>query len=257
MVTNKDQNISMLNKLGFDVVRYPKTGILPLDFIIQESKRFVYVPSIVNVWTSKSPVPKRTTSQAPALNVIESTLLQGSVGVSALIEFFKGRVNVSGLKDKDVKLVATKPIRISCDFRDLANYIQHGVINKSDALSEYFYDKHKKIYVLLEVLATSELKIIISGKSTGEVEASVKELSENISANVAGSISSYKNNEIIFQSESDLATFAFRHCEIHYSDHWHLGLPPQNGDLYFEETSTSYNTLLTPNERIELESYDF
>jgi hypothetical protein len=251
MAICKDKSISLLNDLGYNVVRYPKSGIEPLGFVVKQSNKYELVSKIQNLWISELEIPISKREQVPDLNIIESNEIKGGFGIKTLLDIFKVNLNVNGLKDKSIKLVIINPQRVYCDFDSIANFIRKGDVNIDNAVSDFIFDGKSRVFVILETIVSSELKIIISGKSEAEAKVSAEELSENLNANVQFGSSNSNNNEIYFKSNDSAVTFGFKSSEIVFEDgKWSMKLPQSSNGLFLGEHEDKFELLETLN-RIE------
>lgn len=249
----KDNSISTLNRIGYDLLKYPKSGITPLTIFVQNGNNFNIIAALPNVWISSSRIPEVITKRSPDLDLIESSKLYGSVGVSALIDIFKARVDVSGLKDKAVKLIVNSPKRKYCEFSEVANYIKNGYIKESEAISEFFCDDKKRIFVIYEVLTSSDLRIIISGKNEGDASITAKDISDSLNTNIMAGVSTKKNSEITFNSPEQDVVFGFKHAQIFYNNGWSLDLPEKTGKVTLDGNRIENSILLAPDDRVVFE----
>ena len=186
---------------------------------------------------SKIEIPKSKIEPVPNLNIIESSKIKGGFGIKTLLDIFKVNLNVNGLKDKSIKLVISNPQRVYCDFDSIANFIRKGDINIENAVSDFIFDDKSRVFVILETIISSELKIIINGKSEVDAKVSAKELSENLNANVEFGTSNSNNNEIHFLSKDSAVTFGFKSAEIVFEEgKWSMKLPKSSKAMFLGET---------------------
>lgn len=233
-----------MNRLGYDSIKFPKPGISPLDFIVKSSNVFNLITSLPKVWISTIAPPKMKEELIPGINLFESNEFYGAAGVSAIINnLFNTGLSLSSLKDKSVKLIVNSPKRIYCDYAETANYINKGYVDFDQAISKHFFDDQKHVYLILEVLASSDLKIVFSGKSKNEVSLTATEISHTVTANSKISISSVNENEISFQSQEGAVVFGFKQAEIVYDGGWILDLPKGSGRVFLGGKQQNNNLL--------------
>jgi hypothetical protein len=242
----KDKTITTLNKLGYDVVRYPKSDINPLDIIIESSGNFTLITSLPKIWNSDNPIPQTKEGPVPGLNIIESNQLKGLIGIKAIIDIFQTKFDVSGSRDKSINLVVQNPKRVYCDFNDLSNYIKNGDIISNDAAMDYFFEDSKKTYIIHEVIVANELKIIFKGANKIETELAANELTKSLNGQFGSGSTSIKESEIYYKSKEFL-TFGFKQSEMIYDDEWKLNLPKNAGNVYLGKIT---NELLSENSRV-------
>lgn len=88
MALCKDKAVTTLNSLGFDVVRFPRPDIAPLDVIVKAYGAFKRLAPLSSLWQSPEPLPKVIEYHAPNLSTIQSSELRGALGIGAIMDIF-------------------------------------------------------------------------------------------------------------------------------------------------------------------------
>src|SRR5215210_6794750 len=83
MPMGRSNSLSVLNSRGFDVVRFPRPDIDPLDLIIESDGRFIRMPSLSTLWKSVRPAPVPEENPAVDMESIRTTELAGGAQAQA------------------------------------------------------------------------------------------------------------------------------------------------------------------------------
>lgn len=232
MALCKDKAITTLNGLGFDVVRFPRPDIAPLDIIIKASGSFSRLAPLPSLWQSQEPVPEISEHHAPSLQTIQSSELRGALGIRAIMDIFsKAEFGAAAKRTKFARLVALEPKIMRCDHSDIENFVTKGDINPESVATRHFLDEQVNTYVITEVIASSKLKIIVGGENNVEAKASAADISGAISASAEIGTVRCAENEIFYEREEP-AVFGFASAEILYDNQWLVDLPKKPGKAF-------------------------
>src|ERR1051325_10080513 len=232
MARCKDKAIATLNNLGFDVVRFPRSDIAPLDVIVQSQGSHKRLAPLPNLWVASTPLPVKTERPAPNVKTVESSELKGDFGIDAIVDMFsKLTLSAAAKRAKSVQFVALEPTITSCVHADIEEYVNKGQVNTALASARHFFDDNERVYVITEVIASKKLKIIVGGDSAAEAAAAASEITGSISA--SGSVGAAKSaaNEITYEQDT-AAVFGFASAELLYEDGWLVDLPRKPGDAF-------------------------
>lgn len=232
MARCRDKAVETLNNLGFDVVRYPRSDIAPLDVIIQSEGSHTRLAPLPNLWVPNTPLPVKSERTAPDVKTVESSELKGKFGIDAIVDIFsKLSLSAGAKRAKSVQFVALEPKITSCVLADIEEYVNKGQVNTALAAARHFFDDNERVYLITEVIASKKLKIIIGGDSAAEAAAAAAEITGSISA--SGSVGSAKSaaNEITYEQDI-AAVFGFASAELLYDNGWLLDLPEKPGKKF-------------------------
>lgn len=232
MARCKDKAVETLNNLGYDVVRFPRSDIAPLDVIVLSEGSHKRLAPLPNLWVSNTPLPAKTERPAPNVKTVESSELKGKFGIGAIVDIFsKLSLSAAAKRAKSVQFVALEPTITSCVHADIEEYVNKGQVNTALAAARHFFDDNERVYIITEVIASKKLKIIVGGDSAAEAAASAAEITGSISA--SGSVGSAKSaaNEITYEQDT-AAVFGFASAEILYEDGWLVNLPRKPGSAF-------------------------
>jgi len=232
MALCKDNAVTTLNGLGFDVVRFPRPDIAPLDILIKESGSFKRLAPLKSLWLSTEPYPGITEHPVPNLNTIQSSELRGALGIGAIVDIFaKAEIGAAAKRMKSARLIVLEPKIRSCNQSDLENFVTKGDINLNQVASRHLIEEQTNAYVITEVIASSKLKIIVGGETAAEAKVSAADISGAISANVQAGTTRCVENEISYERE-DPVVFGFVSAEMIYDGKWLVELPKKPGGAF-------------------------
>jgi hypothetical protein len=229
----KDDAVTQLNTLGYDIVRYPKVDIEPLDVVIEHQGAFVRLGALPKFWITDAPRPKPSQNPAPNLESVKTNKLKGHFGIQALMDAIgSAGVKLSGSRDSSMQLVAQKPMVRSCVFAELADYIAKGEVNQeSVGAANYMFSDANRSWLIIETIASAELEIVIGDSSNAETEATAKEVTGTLQVTAGVSKAAFSGNKITYKHETPLV-FGFKTAEIQYDGSWTLALPGRAGKQF-------------------------
>jgi hypothetical protein len=232
MALCKDKAVTTLNSLGFDVVRFPRPDIAPLDVIIKASGSFKRLAPLPSLWQSPAPLPEVIEHPVPNLSTIQSSELRGALGIGAIMDIFsKAEFSAAAKHTKSVRLVALEPKVMRCDQSAIENFVTKGDVNPEEVATRHFLDEQVNTYIITEVIASSKLKIIVGGETNVEAKASAADISGAISASAEIGTVRCADNEIVYERENP-AVFGFILAEILYDNQWLVDLPKKPGKAF-------------------------
>jgi hypothetical protein len=214
----KDPRLTYLNNLGYNVVRLPRAGILPLGILGKDKNTIGYLGTLDEIWTTTDTVPKPSGPQAVgALNGQATSDMKLSVGMDILANALAGMFGASApsvkfaykaaksvqFKFGDVKVIGIDPFLVgnyltSGDLRDGSPFVQH-----------FFYDVGTETYVITEVLQASSISVIGKKDGNTDVGIDVPALQSALGARVGVSAVNSDNTEITYTGP-ELLTFGFK-----------------------------------------------
>ena len=83
----KDNAISQLNSLGYDVVRLPRADIQPLDVLIERDGQFTRLARLPKLWISEAAAPSLIADlPGSTIKSVTTSQLKGGFGIQALVD---------------------------------------------------------------------------------------------------------------------------------------------------------------------------
>jgi len=123
----------------------------------------------------------------------------------------------------------------------MSNYITKGDTDPADAAAALLSDDANRIWLVIEVIASSKLQIILSDSSDAEAAASASELTKTLSATADVSTATSSGNTIIYNHKTPMG-FGFKTSEIVYDNGWKLELPSAAGKKFMGKTKDTGTT---------------
>jgi hypothetical protein len=243
----KDPAVEKLNRLGYNMVKFPRAGIEPLDVLGRDEKTLNRLGSIAEVWTSALPVPTPDPPQPATgieggqtgdldigigLKLLSNALagLGASIGLPSLNVGFKRAKKVQ-FKFVDVVSVAVTPFA-------LGRFLSAGTLDLSNPfVSHYFDNDETQEFIIFEVLKSNAISVTTKDDRGADVAADVTAIQSALSANVKAKVSSSSSSSLIFEGATQ-ATFAFKAYEVFYAaSKWNLQGAPADEGLSFAATA--------------------
>jgi|SRR5579862_6593043 len=229
----RDPAISQLSSLGYDVVRFPREDIRPLDLIIEHGSEFSRYGYLPNSWHSKTSPPDAK-PLAPGANIksVTTSELRGRFGLQALVELL-GRISftLSGNKQCSVQLSAEDSVITSCSFDLVAQYIRDGEVDSDSATADALFDDSNRAWLIFEVVASNKLRITVGQMSEAEAKIAAEEISKTLAATAEASHVTSTGNTVTYERTLPLV-FGFKSAELTYEGRWKLDPPARAGKKF-------------------------
>lgn len=239
----KDPAVEQLNKLSYNMVKFPRAGIEPLDVLGRDNNTLNRLGSIAEVWTSTLPVPAPGPPQPATgieggrtgdldigigLKLLSNALagLGAAIGLPSLNAGFKKAKRVQ-FKFVDVVSVGVTPFA-------LGKFLSAGTLDLSNPfVSHYFDNDETQEFIIYEVLKSNTISVTAKDDRGTDVEADVSAIQSALSASVNAKVASSSSSSLIFEGATQ-ATFAFKAYEVIYAaNKWNLQGAPADEDLSF------------------------
>jgi hypothetical protein len=166
LVKKKDSSVTYLNKLGYNVVKLPRTGIEPLD-VIGRDQTMQWLGPIDSIWTSTvakpQPLPPKPATAvngqrtdaldlSVGLNILASTLAAFGVTVPSLDVAYKSAHSVQ-FSYSNVTLTEVPAF-------SAGNYLAKGELQSDNpAVKNYFLSGQATAYLITQVLKSNSLTV--------------------------------------------------------------------------------------------------
>jgi hypothetical protein len=231
MAICKDKMTNYLDKLGYNVVRLPRTGINPLDLIIEQGKKFENLGSLKSVWSSSEPVPTPTVdNKAANISTRETSLLDLNIGLNALSSIFEGlgfsipSLGTAFTKARKLKLVFNN-VRIekieTFAIGDYLSAADSAKLDQRNIVVKYLLDEELPIYVISETLLSNSITVEAYKDSSTKVDIDLGVLNEAIKVDLKSKFEKSSESAITYEGgEKDYLVFGFKCFEIAYSEEW-------------------------------------
>ncbi len=210
----KDPRLTYLNELGYNVVRLPRKGIVPLGIIGSDNDSKSWLGTLDQIWHSEVPPPAPGTPQTVSgltgqktsdlqlsfgLEIL-ANVLSGMLGTSApsLDVSYKGATSLS-FTFKDVQTVGVDPFVIG-------NFLAQGDIKPNPFVKRFFTgQKHVAALVVTEVLQAKSIGVTAKRDRNTELSVKVPEIKGIVGANVSVTAGNATETEVIYAGPEYLA----------------------------------------------------
>jgi hypothetical protein len=256
MALCKDQSLTYLNNLGYNVVRLPRTGINPLDVIGKDKGEFMRLGSLDQIWASDVGIPKPSDPQdAVQISGTRTENIKLSFGLKILGNVLSALgVTVPGLeasyqqahtlqfKFGNVSLVYIDPFVIN-------NYLEKGTLKGGPMIDRYFDEEEDtRTFLLTETLLADTITVTAHDQSGNKIAVNVNAIKNEVEGKVDLSVSGENNTEISYIGKQKLV-FGFKAFEIIWKDRWVLeGVGKET--LFLKENVKIEPVIFTPSMRV-------
>jgi hypothetical protein len=234
----EDPALTFLNRLGYNVVRLPRTDLLPLEVLGSESGR---APQLLGrldaVWESKIPTPPITSGDVATVSGRSTSDVRIGFGLKIL----EGILGAMGATVPQVGLAYSQARSVRFEFKDpdlrkidpllVGNFLAQGDLRTENPfVRHYMLSEDTEAYVVTEVLLSSSIRVVALDKSEVGAKLDVKAITEGLGANVQVNMNAGIEGDLVYKGKQPLA-FGYKAHEIVYSGkEWNVRrLEPSGG----------------------------
>jgi hypothetical protein len=220
----KDQATTYLNRLGYNVVRVPQSGIEPLQLIGQQKKGVSILGGLDQMITDGSSTKPVISRDRRGANIEgqQSSKLDLSIGIGLLGTFIGamgGNVDVSAsysrakklqFRFQDVLLDSVMPL-------DVGDYLRAGNVDVGNLVLKEYVLGRGRLYLITETIKTRSLTVTAEGKGGASVDLDVPAIKELLEGQVDVKAESERSSTVTYQG-SDYLVFGFKAFVVGVSD---------------------------------------
>lgn len=212
----RDKSLTLLNDMGYNVVRQPRAGIEPLDVLGRDGRSMEWLGRLDSLWRSPIPVP-RTRPPQPAADIEgkKTSNLELSAGL-ALLKGMLSAFNVGAGLDaayrdaaalefafSNVRSIGVAPLEIGA-------YLAQGSTDPGNPVIErYFMDDDTDGFVITEVLKSDRLNVTARNDKGRELTIDADQIKGAVGAKIGVSAGGTGEATISYQGDVAL-TFGFK-----------------------------------------------
>jgi hypothetical protein len=209
---------------GYNLVKYPRADIGPLDVVADVGGRFEWLGGIGQIWNSTAAVPAAGQSTAPDFQYDRSDEYRGAFGLQILQGLLSGiggsaRGNIS--KRTTLTFQYHDPERIAVAPFAVGSYLKGGDLDLDNPFLQAFLKTDDEFdsdfFVITEVLRSRRLTVVATNSNSAELAADVQAMAGMANGNVEASAAGQSEKSIRFKGSEPL-TFAFKAFEIGFND---------------------------------------
>ncbi len=220
MILCQDPALSYLNDLGYNVVRLPRSGILPLEVLGRKGgERPESLGNIGTIWTSDSAVPKAAEDVATSVASKVTQSLKLSVGVALLENYLAAlgasspSVRASYRHARFIQFRFGKPKVLKIDPLSVGEYLRSGEVADDNPLIKYFLGDDYRAYVITEVLQSDAISVTAQDDQRLGVDVKVPEIEGVLKGDVKIETSKQTKGDLTFRGTKFL-TFGYKAFQI-------------------------------------------
>jgi hypothetical protein len=239
VMKKRDPSVTYLNKLGYNVVKLPRTGIEPMD-VIGRDQTMQWLGPIDSIWSSALPKPQPGPPKpASAVNGQRTDALDLSVGLSILGNTLAAfGVSVPSL---DVAYKSAHAVQFSYSnvtITEVAPFIAGAYLAKGElqsdnpAVKNYFFSGRATAYLIIQVIKSNSLTVTATDSHGTAVSVDLSAF-QGLDAKVGVKPSNSGNSTISFTGPQAI-TFGFAVQQIaRQGNEWSLHGVAPSGDIAF------------------------
>lgn len=217
-----DRTAKAMADQGYNLVKYPRADIDPLNVVADVGGRFEWLGPITDVWSSAVPVPTPNISAAPNFEYTQSNEYRGAFGLQILQGLLRniggsGRTSVS--KQTTLTFKYHDPERYVVSPLQVGAFLKAGDLDVANPFLAAFLggDDQSDFFVITEVLRSQGLTVTAANSNAKELAADVQAMGNLANGTISASATEESQKSIMFEGTQPL-TFAFKAFEIAFVD---------------------------------------
>ena len=240
MVFCTDKSLTYLNGEGYNVIRLPRKGILPLDVLGRDGGSLEKLGQLGEIWSSQQPVPPVGQPQpATEVNGQKTSELSPSMGLKVL----GGILGALGAKIPELSAAYSAADSLEFEFRNvmsrsvaplaIGNFLSVGDIQiKNPVVEHYFSDNDTEAFVITETLELSEIAVTAKDSNGANIQVSVPSIQNALGVDVSVAGKGADNSSVVYKG-SEPVTFGFKAFAIAFDGRWRVHGVKAGEDLAF------------------------
>ena len=241
----EDPSLTYLNRLGYNVVRLPRTGLMPLEVLGNEiGQPPEPIGALPTVWSSTLKVPDVIDGDAATITGKSSSNIKIKFGLKILERVLGAmgasvpEVSLAYFRARTVRFEFKAPEIKKIDPLIIGNYLAQGDLNSDNPfVQRYMLNEECQAYVVTEVLQAKAIRVTALDESETSAKVDVKMLQDGVGGNVDVKLSTAAEGDLVYEGKKSLA-FGYKAHEIVYSGHeWNVRRlePAQEAALFGDE----------------------
>ena len=257
----KDPRLTFLNDLGYNVVRLPRKGIVPLGVIGRDNKSKTWLGTIDQIWKTNLPVPvPGSPNSVGDLKGQKTSDLSLSLGLEILANALSGMfgttapsLNTEYKNAKSLQFVFKDVQSVGIDAFEIGNFLSQGSLNSNPVAKRFFSGKKgTDALVVTEILQAKSIGVVGKRDAGTEVKVNVPQIQATVGAKIGVAVGSTSENEVVYEGPEFLA-FGFKAFKLGFIDNeWSIEGVAPGADIAFAVGKKAKH-VVDANELIELE----
>lgn len=241
----EDPALTYLNRLGYNVVRVPRTGLMPLEVLGSESGRSPEpLGPLPTVWQSALAVPLVSSGDVATIRGKSTSNIKIGFGLRIL----EGILGAMGATVPQVSLAYSQARTVRFEFNNpdikkidpllVGNFLAKGDLNTSNPfVQHYMLREDTRAYVVTEVLLSDSIRVTALDESEAGAKVDVKAITDGVGASIQVQATTAIEGDLVYRGKQPL-TFGYKAFEIVYSGReWNVQRldPSQDSALFGAE----------------------
>ena len=215
-----DRTAKAMADRGYNLVRYPRADIEPLNVLADVRGTLEWLGPITEIWSSTSAMPSSRISKAPTFEYVVSNEYKGAFGLKileGLLQNVGGAGSARISRQTRLTFTYTEPERCFVPPLEVGSFLRDGDIDLDNPFLAAFIKSddsfESDFFVITEVLRSKHLTVVATNESAAELAADVKAMERLGTASASVSTRGKNSNGIVFEGSRPI-TFAFKAFEI-------------------------------------------
>jgi hypothetical protein len=222
MGTCKDPRLTFLNDLGYNVVRFPRKGIVPLGVIGLDQKSKTWLGTLDQIWKTEVAVPAPgVPNEVGDLKGEKTSDLKLSIGLEILANALSGMFGTTApsldtayKNAKSLQFVFKDVQSVGIDAFEIGNFLAQGDLKPNPVVKRFFSgEKNVEALIVTEVLQAKAIGVVGKRDAGTEVKVNVPNIQAAVGAKVSVGVSSASENEVVYEGQEFLV-FGFKAFRI-------------------------------------------
>jgi len=236
----RDERLTYLRDLGYNVISLPRAGIRPLSLAFLQGRRLIELGYLPEIWASKSAEPKPIPDEDVAKMSGKSTSqLAANVGLDILSNL--------------VQAIGIDPVKVKAEYRDahtlefqfqdvvreritaaaLGEYLKNGRLSTKNAFVRRYVGTDEKFYIVTEVLKSKSFGVTARNSAKAGLEVKVPVIQQAASGEAGVTVERKAEGTVEFAGPKELP-FAFIAAQLtRTGDEWEVVEFPRPGTIHF------------------------
>jgi hypothetical protein len=220
----KDDAITYLQRLGYNVVRHPREGVAPLQLIGTQGGETLYLGGIERLLAGvPGALPAiRRDEVAAGIQGQRSSKLDVAIGLSLLqsvVSALGGNVGISaGYRGaRTIQFVFDRVLSDSVEPLELGNYLRDGEIDVGNLLLQQYVLGKGRLFVITRTVKTDKFLVNAYAKKGVAATLDVPAIQDLVSGGVRVAASAEGTGTVAYQGDRQLV-FGFQCFEVGVAD---------------------------------------
>jgi hypothetical protein len=215
-----DNSLTILAKLGYNVVRHPRANLAPLTLIGKQNGEFLQLGSIAMLINNAPGNPPSITKDQPGAGIQgqSSSSLDIGIGANLLGNIIGGMggnlgVNTSYTDARKISFKYTDVTLDSVDPLEVGEYLKNGDVNADNLILEQYVLGNGELFVISTIAKSKKFSISYERKNSVGAKVDVPALQALASTNVKVSVDAAGSSTVSFEGKTPLS-FAFQCLQV-------------------------------------------